>query len=304
MNDRMQQERKMGPEKRQAGCKPTGTKNRKGRILWIGGFLVLAVILAGGALYGRNVKKAQEGKQEEAAAGQEKGLPGETGRRPKEDILAKYGITVPEKELDWEGLLNTNKDIYAWIYIPGTGIDYPVLQHPTDDQFYLEHNLDGSEGYPGCIYSEPGWNNRGFLDTNTVLYGHNMSDGTMFAQLHNYREEAFFDENRYVFLYTPQQEVYVYDIFAAYESGNEHILYTYNFVSEAGYQEYLDKVFGVRDMGAQFRDGVQVGIQNHILTLSTCIADKPDNRYLVQGVLVNDPTLEASGENGGAGQEE
>ena len=60
----------------------------------------------------------------------------------------------------------TNADIYAWIYIPDTNIDYPVLQHPTDDTRYLNYNIDGSKGYPGCIYTEKA-NAKDFSDFNT-----------------------------------------------------------------------------------------------------------------------------------------
>lgn len=232
-----------------------------------------------------------KGKEKEEASDKPSVKTEKTVKKEKRDILKERGITVPEKELDWQALWEENKDIYAWIYVPGTNIDYPVLQHPTDDVFYLEHNLDGSAGYPGCIYTEASWNYQGFMDRNTVLYGHNLKDGTMFTQLHNFEDEAFFNENRYAFIYTPEN-VFVYDIFAAYEFSNEHILYNYNFVSDEGFQEYLDVVFGVRDMGAHFRDDVTVDVKSHIITMSTCIAQKPDNRYLVQGVLINDPTLE------------
>lgn len=194
------------------------------------------------------------------------------------------GIEIPGKNLDWEELQKENKDIYGWIYIPGTQVDYPLLQHPTDDSYYLVHNLDGSEGYPGCIYSESK-NKKDFTDKNTILYGHNMKDGSMFGSLHNFEEAAFFEEHRYAFLYTKEQ-TFVYDLFAAYEFSDDHLLYVYDFSTDTGYQEYLDMVFGIRDMGAHFREGAKVTAEDKILTLSTCISTKPENRYLVQGVLL------------------
>ena len=61
----------------------------------------------------------------------------------------------PEEEIpiDFEELWETNPDVYAWIVIPGTDINYPILQHPTDDSYYLNHNIDGSTGRPACIYT-------------------------------------------------------------------------------------------------------------------------------------------------------
>ncbi len=214
------------------------------------------------------------------------------------DILTALGISVPEKNLDWDALHQENEDIYAWLYIPGTNVDYPMLQHPTDDSYYLDHNLDGSKGYPGCIYTEK-VNSKDFLDANTLIYGHNMRNGTMFKTLHNFEDETFFQENRYAFIYTPE-DVYVYDIFAAYVYGDDHIMYFYDFSTEEGYQEYLDDVFDIRSMNAHFRDGVEVTTKNHIITMSTCVGGAPNNRYLVQGVLINDPTLEAAGADSGS----
>ena len=65
--------------------------------------------------------------------------------------LEQKGIEIPQKNLNWKKLKGVNQDIYAWIYIPGTGVDYPVLQHPSDDSYYLNYNMNGTRGYPGCI---------------------------------------------------------------------------------------------------------------------------------------------------------
>ena len=214
-----------------------------------------------------------------------------TGTEASEAEVEAFGIGVeaPEKDLDWEALHAENRDIYAWLYIPGTGVDYPILQHPEDDTYYLEHNLDGSQGYPGCVYTER-LNSKDFVDQNTVIYGHNMDDGTMFHTLLGYRDKNFFEDNRYAFIYTPER-IFAYDIFAAYESGDEHILYTYGFAGDSGFQEYLDMIFRSRDAGARFRDGAEVDDGSRIITLSSCVDTRPDGRYLVQGVLVNEKIL-------------
>jgi sortase B len=208
----------------------------------------------------------------------------------EDEIFARYGIEVPEKNLDWDALWEENEDIYAWIYIPGTDVDYPILQHPTDDNYYLEYNIDGSKGRPGCIFTQGSYNSTDFTDYNTVIYGHNMNNGTMFHTLHNFEDKTFFDEYQYAFIYMPDQ-VLVYNIFAAYTFTDDHLFYRYALDTEAGFQEFLDDAFDIRDMSAHFRDGVEVTTDNHIITLSTCIRYQPDDRYLVLGVLVNDPTI-------------
>ncbi len=203
------------------------------------------------------------------------------------ESLREMGVPIPEKSIDFTDLQeNTNADIYAWIYIPDSKIDYPIVQHPTDNYYYLNYNLDGTKGYPGCIYTED-YNVRDFTDPNTVIYGHNMKNGTMFAGLHNYEDIQYFDENPYVYIYTPDK-LLVYEIFAAYEYSDKHILYNYDCTNETIYQNYLDEISNVRSMNCNIREGVEVTTEDKIITLSTCIANKPNNRYLVQGVLLNE----------------
>jgi sortase, SrtB family len=201
--------------------------------------------------------------------------------------LENMGIPIPEKEIDFAELQTAvNPDIYAWIYIPDTLIDYPVLQHPTDNLYYLNYNLDGSRGYPGCIYTED-YNAKDFSDPNTVIYGHNMKNGTMFAGLHKFEDSAYFEEHPYVYIYT-EEKLYVYEIFAAYESGNEHILYNNDFANEYVYSNYLEDIFAIRAMNSNIKEGAEVTAEDRIVTLSTCVANKSDRRYLVQGVLLNE----------------
>ena len=71
-----------------------------------------------------------------------------------------------------------NPDVYAWITVPGTEIEYPILQHPSDNSYYFMHNIDGSYGYPGCIYTE-NLNSKDITDNNTVIYGHNVKNDSM-----------------------------------------------------------------------------------------------------------------------------
>lgn len=209
--------------------------------------------------------------------------------KEEEDILKQRGIEIPPKNIDWEALKKENEDIYAWIYIPGTEIDYPILQHPTELSYYLDHNLDGSEGYPGCIYTQY-LNSKDFLDPNTVIYGHNMKNGTMFQNLHLYEDGSFFEDNPYVFIYMPET-VYAYEIFASYEFSDAHLLYSFDFETPSSFDTYLNSVRSVREMNSHIKEDVDVTSKNHIITMSTCIQAKPKNRYLVQAVLINDPTL-------------
>lgn len=252
-------------------------------------FVVFAIgfVISLGVLVSDMYARWQEQKRIDSLAGNTETEVVEETTETEQDLYTRLGIEIPEKNLDWQVLKETNADIYAWIYIPNTDIDYPVLQHETDDAYYLRRDLDGNKNTAGCIFSEHTYNSKEFDDFNTVLYGHNMRDKTMFQNLHNFEDAAFFEENRYVYIYLPDR-VLVYDIFAAYEFSDRHVLANYSTISDAGKQKYLDEVFDVRDMKAHFREDVEVTVDNHILTLSTCITGKPDNRYLVQAILIEE----------------
>lgn len=252
--------------------------------------LVIAIVILGIQKYQQkrsedNYKKLQEETADKKEVSKEPADKAQ-GEETEEDILKQLGIEIPEKNLDFATLQEENPDIYAWIYIPGTKVDYPVLQHPTDDSYYLEHNLDGSEGYPGCIYTEA-INSKDFTDPNTVLYGHNMKDGSMFATLHDFEDSQVFEENQYIFVYTPQK-TFVYQIFAAYKYNAIHLIYNFDLNNSEVFQNYLEQIFEIRDMEANIRKDVSVNADNHIISLSTCISGEKNKRFLVQGVLLND----------------
>ncbi len=195
------------------------------------------------------------------------------------------GYEVPDKDIDFAALQSEqNEHIYAWINVPGTVIDYPVLQHPEELSYYLDHNLDHSKGYPGCVFSEL-FNSKEWDDPMTVLYGHNMKNGTMFAGLHQFRDPQFFEENQYIYIYT-EELVKVYQIFAAYEYSDMDLVQMYQIGGKKMYQQYLDSIYSLDGMSNNFNTDIEVTIEDRVLTLATCISTKPTQRYLVQGVQV------------------
>ncbi len=194
--------------------------------------------------------------------------------------------TKIDNPIDFAKVWEQNKDVYAWIQIPGTVIDYPILQHPTDNFYYLNHNMDGTKGYPGCIYSED-YNQKDFSDFNTLLYGHNMKNGTMFANLHHFSDAEFFEQNKEIYIYTPDKK-YSYEIFGAYTYDDRHILSSFNFENIKICNDYIEEIFNRKDMSANFREDIKLTEDSKILTLSTCIKGKDDKRFLVQAVLINE----------------
>lgn len=194
-------------------------------------------------------------------------------------------VSKVEIPIDFAALQQQNPDVYAWIQVPGTEVDYPILQSSNDNTYYLNHTIDGEEKKEGAIFTE-NYNTKTFEDPNTVIYGHDMKNGSMFQSIHKYMDRSFFDNNRYIVIYMPDQILH-YKIFAAYLTDNKHLLMNYNFWSKDEYQQYLNSIFSMRDMNAFIDTSTEVTTEDKIITLSTCYAGISTQRYLVQAVLVS-----------------
>lgn len=162
--------------------------------------------------------------------------------------------TEPEEWIDFNYWQNRNADVYAWIRIPGTKIDYPVVQGD-EDGYYLSHDIDKESNIYGAIYTEK-VNGKDFSSPNTVLYGHHMKDGSMFGYLDKYLDRDYFEKYNEVFLFTPEEI-------------NDYLRQIPDFVA---------------DSGGVIQDETE--ITPPLLTLSTCTRNDKQKRCLVQGILV------------------
>lgn len=195
--------------------------------------------------------------------------------------------TIPDPvdiPVDFDFLQGENEDIIGWIQVDGTTIDYPVLYDTTYNMYYLNHNFKGTNTAYGSIFVL-GENASEFTDFNTVVYGHNMLDGSMFAQLHQFRKKEFFDSHGQIILYTPERKL-TYQVFAAYRRDNLNIIANNDFSTEELRTQYIETIYAENAL-ANFNPEYQVTASDRILTLSTCIGN-PAYRYVVQGVLVSD----------------
>lgn len=193
---------------------------------------------------------------------------------------------LPENPIDFASLQEINSEIYAWIRIPNTNIDYPVAQSATDDGFYLHHDIYGKYVFAGTIYTEM-QNRKDFSDPNTILYGHNMSKGYMFQNLYKFQKEDFFESNREFYIYT-LGHILTYTVFSAYQYDDRHILNSFDFSNEEVFASYLESAKNPTFMLKNVRHDINVTTKDKIVTLSTCLGDGKKYRYLVQGVLTND----------------
>lgn len=130
-------------------------------------------------------------------------------------------------------------------------------------------------------------NSKDFTDFNTVLYGHNMKNGTMFAGLHKFEDSEYFADHPYIYVYT-EDKVFVYRIFASYTFSSIHLIMGFDLSDENVRQIYIDNIRSLEGLTDNIDDSIEVDTDSRLLTLTTCIANQADKRYNVAGVLVSE----------------
>lgn len=240
--------------------------------------IFLGLLVGAVGIY-KYIEEQQAGKEYEEIQEKAKEKPVSPPPQPEEEP-EKPPVEIP---IDFETLQNQNPDIYAWIQIPGTAVDYPIVQSPDDNRYYLNHTVSGEQKAEGAIFTED-YNTKTFRDPNTVIYGHDMKNGSMFQSIHKYMDRSFFDTNRDITIYLPDKILH-YKIFAAYLYDNRHLLLSFDFWDKEQYGEYLQEIFSMRNMNAFVDTEMEVTTEDNIITLSTCYAGISSQRYLVQAVL-------------------
>ena len=187
------------------------------------------------------------------------------------------------RNINFASLQDENNDIIGWIEIPGTVVDYPIVQTLNND-YYMDYNVIKKKSRVGAIFMDS--DNYSFEDVNTVIYGHNLTNGTMFAALHKYEKESFYEKNKYINIYTPKGQL-TYEIFAVYERDDSRILYQADFDNKEYYQSYLDSVLN-GDNKYYILEDIKVTTDDNIISLSTCVRNKSKIRFIVQGVLIDE----------------
>lgn len=198
----------------------------------------------------------------------------ESGEETSEYVYEDVNFAVYQK---------INKDIYAWIRIPGTPIDYPILNRKGDNEYYLKRNYYRYADTRGSIFTED-YNNRDFNDPVTLIYGHNMSSGSMFGSIQKtYTKKSFMQSHKELQIILPDK-TYTYEIFAAVPYSNIHLMYYYDFTNTYVFTEVMNDILSVRAMNAVVDKTVKLTPDDHIVILSTCLSGNGNQRYLLLAV--------------------
>ncbi len=177
-----------------------------------------------------------------------------------------------------------NSDLLGWINIPNTKIDYPVV-HTVDNEYYLNHAFDRTYLRAGTIFAD--YRNKKNLsyNYNTVIYGHNMSSGAMFACISDFFSRGYFNENRYIQIYT-ENGIYVYKTFSIRKIRvDKDVSYiTTYFATGEDFVKFCNKQMKASAVKV---DDITFNENDKIITLSTCTnAHRDTERYSLQAVLV------------------
>lgn len=168
-------------------------------------------------------------------------------------------------KIDFDKLLAINSDTIGWIILNQNNINNPIV-HTSDNSYYLNKAFDKTRNQAGTIFMD--YRNISFDDRNVVLFGHSMKDGTMFGSLSDLFKDGYFDkkENNYIQIINQNNELLTYQIFSYYVTEKEELYITTSFNNDNEFYKFIDTI--TRRTYKKF--DVDVGINDKILTLSTC----------------------------------
>lgn len=191
--------------------------------------------------------------------------------------------------IDFEKVKEENRDIYAWIKIPGLSVDYPVLRKPGDDDYYLRRNLRGKYSVAGCLYTQAKYNGDDFSDRVTIIYGHNMTDGTMFGMLEDtYSNSEDFEKYSDITVYLPNEEKH-YMVVAAVPYSNLHIMVQFNrFEIDEDVLNFEKFISDSKETKAVYNRQWKPNRKDKLLILATCQKSNYNRRYIIVAKLTDD----------------
>lgn len=210
---------------------------------------------------------------------------GETTRRESDGILTRY-----------TSLYDMNNDLIGWISIDDTRIDYPVMQTVFDEEYYLHRDFNRKEATEGLPFMDyrcmPA-----LRSTNLIIYGHNMKNGDMFADLLKYADKSYYEKHRYIRFDTIYDEG-LYEVIAVFRTRvafiDENTFRFYNFIesdSEKDFQNYIDTI---KSMSIYDIDATAISSDN-LITLSTCEYSVEDGRFVVVARKIADKESPGTG---------
>ncbi len=197
----------------------------------------------------------------------------ESSNNSKNDNAISSDTVVENTSIDFSYLYEINKDTIGWIKINNTDVSYPIVK-AQDNDYYLNHSFNKEYNSAGWIFADYR-NSLDFSDKNTIIYGHNRRNGSMFSTLNETIKESWYTnpENKYITIYTPS-ETYTYEIFSIYKISQNKFDNRIEFSSNEEYQKYISDLLSL----SIYNFNVNVDYNDNILTVYTCANN---NKYRI-----------------------
>ena len=197
----------------------------------------------------------------------------------KEDEI-EDGLPECPIDVDWDELKRINPDICGWLYVGALDMSYPIVQGKTNDE-YLHRTFKRQYNFSGSIFLDE-QNNNDFNDPNSIIYGHNMKNGSMFGILKHLQTEEKYKEDPYFWILTPESKN-CYQMFSLKNVGTTSRTYLLFTGTD---QKFLDWAAEQKEESEISLDAPAFNLNSRIATLSTCTNDS-SHRFVVQGVKIN-----------------
>ena len=176
--------------------------------------------------------------------------------------------------VDFSVLKQENEDIVGWLYLEDSPINYPVVQS-NDNDYYLRRLVNGEYNIAGSLFMDYR-NDSNLEDDNTIIYGHNMKNNTMFGSLQEYKSQDYYDNHKVMYYFTSEKN-YIIELFTGYTISIESDIYDLSVIDSSKLEEWISK--------SDFESNTKVTEEDKIITLSTCAYEYDGARYIVMGVL-------------------
>ena len=214
------------------------------------------------------------------------------GQKEYDEVIA-LAIDGNDKDEDgfrvnFEELMSINEDTVGWIrfYPEPSQINYPVVQ-TTDNDLYLHKTFSANDNTVGAIFVNT-YNHPDFNDKHTIVYGHRMNDNTMFHDLAKYADKDFWESNPYFYIYTPDGRKITYHIYAAGQILETSDSYLTEFVNDEEFQNFIY----LSEQESKYATGVDVTVNDTVVTLSTCVKGEDEARFVVRGVKMTEELMD------------
>ncbi|MGI6316212.1 MAG: class B sortase [Christensenellales bacterium] len=182
-------------------------------------------------------------------------------------------------KMNFISLRAVNDDVIGWILAEGRSIDYPIVRGG-DNEYYLTHLFDHKKNKLGTLFVD--YRNHGdFSDKNTIIYGHNMKDGSMFASLAEYKDQKYYDSFPTMTLYTPDGD-FTIELFAGIVADGNYEFVRFEFQDDKDFTDYINTL----KIKSTFENNTIVKPGDRIVTLCTCSYEFNNARYALFGKLI------------------